>query len=146
MTYGSFTLHGTGTGKWWVSILCYVLYTLHSDRTGTGNYCFLLYPSRSRVQVPCSVYNPLHIFLSDFLSITNFISVTTKKFDQNTQHYTWFPLFRTYKIPWLYSIFSQGLFSQTITGTVLFFKENVACKQVSKALLALSNYKRWHRN
>ena len=33
---GSFTLHGTGTGigtdKQWVSLLCYVMYTLHSDR------------------------------------------------------------------------------------------------------------------
>ena len=32
--YGSFTLHGagTGTGKRWVSVLRYVLYTLHRDR------------------------------------------------------------------------------------------------------------------
>ena len=31
---GPFTLHGigTGTGKWWVSILCYALYTLHMYR------------------------------------------------------------------------------------------------------------------
>ena len=34
--YGSFTLHGTGTGtgtgKRWISVLRYVLYTLHRDR------------------------------------------------------------------------------------------------------------------
>ena len=38
---GSFTLHetGKGTGKWWVSILCYVLYT--GRGTATGNHCFL---------------------------------------------------------------------------------------------------------
>ena len=52
-------------------ILCYVLYCTYYTvtGTGTGNYCFLLYPSRSRVQVPCSVYNPLHIFLTDFLQL-----------------------------------------------------------------------------
>ena len=35
-SYGLFTLHGTGNGtgngKQWVSILCYVLYILHIDR------------------------------------------------------------------------------------------------------------------
>ena len=30
--YRFFTLHRTGNGKWWDSILHYVLYTLHSDR------------------------------------------------------------------------------------------------------------------
>ena len=32
-TDGSYILHGTGTGKRWVSILHYALYTLHRDRT-----------------------------------------------------------------------------------------------------------------
>ena len=48
---GLFTLHGTGNGtgneKRWVSILHYVLYTLHRDRVRTANHCFLLCPSHS---------------------------------------------------------------------------------------------------
>ena len=46
-------MHGTGTvtgtRKWWLSILCFVLYTPHR----TGNHCFLLCPSRSRSRSAC---------------------------------------------------------------------------------------------
>ena len=53
---GLFTPHGTrttiGTGKWWVSILCYVLYILHETGTGTGNHCFLLYLPHNPIPCP----------------------------------------------------------------------------------------------
>ena len=145
MTCDSFTLHGTGTwtGKWWFSMLRYVLDTLHSDRTGTGNHCFLLYPSRSRVQVPCSVYNPLHIFLTDFLSITNFISVTIKSLikTRNTTHGSHFSGLT--KFPDFTSIFSH-VFSSNNNWS--FFYKKRCLQTRPKALLALSNCKRWHRN
>ena len=88
------TAQGQAQGPWQGpgndGFLYYAMCCTHYIGEGTSpvNHCFLLYPSRSRVQVPCSVYNPLHIFLTDFLSITNFILVTTKSFikTRNTTH------------------------------------------------------------
>ena len=65
--YGSFTLHGTrtGTGKWWVSILCYVLYTLHRNRDKNREPLFSIVPIPFPVPIPipaqvlCSVFKPL---------------------------------------------------------------------------------------
>ena len=47
--YGSFTLQGaeTGTRKWWVSILCYVLYTLDMDRDRGKEQLLIFCPSQS---------------------------------------------------------------------------------------------------
>ena len=64
--YGSFTLHGIGTGtrRWWVSILRYVLYTLHRDRDRHTESLFSIVsmPFPIPVPVPCSVYEPLAYF------------------------------------------------------------------------------------
>ena len=56
-SYGSFTLHGTG----WVSILCYVQYTLHRDRYMEQLFSIVLipFPVHVPVPVPCSVSEPL---------------------------------------------------------------------------------------
>ena len=74
-SYGSFTLHGTGTGtgtgKWWVIILCNVLYTLHRDRDrDRDRYKESLFsivptpvPVPVPVPVPCSVFKPLRLFI-----------------------------------------------------------------------------------
>ena len=63
--YGSFTLHGTGTGtgKWWVSILHYVQYTLHRDRDRYRKSLFSIVSIPFPVPVPvpsravCTLYD-----------------------------------------------------------------------------------------
>ena len=46
---------GTGTGKWWVSILCYVLDTLHKYRVRYMESLLSIVPIPFPVPVPCSV-------------------------------------------------------------------------------------------
>ena len=57
---GLFILHGTGNGKQWVSILHYVLYTLHSDRDTYQLFSIVSIPVPVPVSFPvqCSVYEP----------------------------------------------------------------------------------------
>ena len=61
-TYSSYTLHtigaGTGTRTRWVSILPYVLYTLHRDRYMEPLFSIVPIPIPVPVPVPCSVYEP----------------------------------------------------------------------------------------
>ena len=67
-----FTLYGTGTGtgtrEWWVSVLCYVLYTLHRNRDRDRETLFSIVPIPLLVPVPvlvsCSVYEPLQCISS----------------------------------------------------------------------------------
>ena len=58
VTNGSFILHGTGTEtetvKQWVSVLCYVLYTLHRDRDRYMEPLSSIVP----IPFPCSVTKP----------------------------------------------------------------------------------------
>ena len=54
---GSFTLHGTGIGKRWVSILHRVLCTVHTTQ---GQSLFFIVPIL--VHVPCTVYEPWHVY------------------------------------------------------------------------------------
>ena len=61
-----FTLHGrgnrAGNGKRWVSVLYYVLYTLHSDSDRDREPLFSIVPIPVPVlvpfPVPCSMYEP----------------------------------------------------------------------------------------
>ena len=69
--YGLFTLHETGTGtrEWWVSLLFYVLYTLHKDRNSYREQLFSIVPVPVPFSVPVPVpyvYEPLvRIFSSE---------------------------------------------------------------------------------
>ena len=70
---GLFTLHGTGTGnrKQWVSVLPYVLYTLHRNRDRVSLFSIVPIPVPVSVPfpVPCTVYEPLLFILHNgFLS------------------------------------------------------------------------------
>ena len=77
--YVLFTLHGTGTGngtrngKRWVSILHYVMYTLHSDRGRDSKPLFSIVsiPVPVPLSVPCSVYEPLDLSDTSNLFSTN---------------------------------------------------------------------------
>ena len=66
-SYGSYRLHGTGAGtgngKRWVLILCYVLYTLPRDRHKEPLFSIVVIPVPVLVlvPVPCSVYESLPI-------------------------------------------------------------------------------------
>ena len=61
-----YTGTGTGTGKWWISVLHYVLYTLHRDRdrwVSILHYVlFTLHRDREREQGPLG-YIPIFPFL-----------------------------------------------------------------------------------
>ena len=58
-THGSYILHGTGTGKSRVSVLCYVLYTLHRGRDRYMEPLSSIVPIPFPVPVLCSVSEPL---------------------------------------------------------------------------------------
>ena len=57
---GLFILHGTGNERQWVSIIHYLLYTLHSDRDKYPLFSIVSIPVPVPVSFPveCSVYEP----------------------------------------------------------------------------------------
>ena len=70
-SYGSFTLHRTGTEtkKRWVSILCHALHTPHSSRDRDREPLFSTVSVPVPVPVSCSVYEPLQRAVSIFLLV-----------------------------------------------------------------------------
>ena len=69
----SFKLHGTGTGtgRWWISILSYVLYTLHRERDRESLFSIvpIPFPAPVPVPMPCSLYKPLEGMLPKSTSV-----------------------------------------------------------------------------
>ena len=125
---GLFTLlrtgNRTGNGKRWVSVLPYVLYTLHRDSKSLFSIVSIPVPVPFPFPVPCSVWAISHKCRLQWLSFSQRIVRSGVRTDRRTFALPWVIIF-----PRIYRISPpRYLYSNELSGQVIYITHgNVRC-------------------